>query len=147
MAALLAILEDDEARSAEMRDCLADLLPGAQVVFFDASDAMIQWLRKHLADVVLISLDHDLPLRERDGTLVDCGTGRHVVDFLASLGPTCPVIVHSSNDSCAAGMVFALREAGWPQCRVHPADDLAWVRLDWAERVRRYIQEGWIPQT
>src|SRR5687768_466814 len=97
----VAILEDDAARVLAMRSCLAELLPSVQVVVFDHAERMVEWLDSHLGEVVLISLDHDLPVRRLGDTMEDCGTGRRVADFLASLQPTCPIIVHSSNNDCA----------------------------------------------
>lgn len=127
-----------------MKACLAGIFPCAQIVFRDDARAMINWLAQHLGEVILISLDHDLPLRTVDGKSVDCGTGRQVADYLASLPPLCPVIVHSSNDQCAAGMFIALKDAGWPCSRVYPCDDLTWIASAWADRVRQYLREGWI---
>ena len=145
MAGAVVILEDCPGRLAELRACLAELLPRHDHVFFDNAAEMIAWLKDHLAEVVFISLDHDLPLRQfRDGRRVDAGTGRDVCDFLAGLPPTCPVVVHSSNDFFAPGMVGALCDAGWPNWRVYPFEDHAWVRKSWAERVRHLIRDGWI---
>jgi len=144
MTPIVAILEDDANRIREMRACLDQALPAAQVVVFEVAREMIAWLAAHLGDVILISLDHDLPLRDGNGHPLDCGSGREVADFLASMPPTCPVIVHSSNNYCAPGMFYALKEKGWPVSRVCPMDDLAWVQRDWAARVTRYIREGWI---
>ena len=140
----MAILEDDPARIAVMRRCLTSVLSSTKPVFFEHAQQMIVWLGSHLGDVVLISLDHDLPLRSHNGAKTDCGTGREVADFLASLPPTCPVIVHSSNEPCAAGMYFALQRAGWPCRRVYPCDDQTWIATAWAEELRRYIRDGWI---
>ena len=146
-APIIAILEDDPNRVREMRSYLEEALPAAAIIVFEVAAEMIAWLGANLGEVVLISLDHDLPLRDGDGQPLDCGSGREVVDFLASLPPTCPVIVHSSNQYCAPGMYFALKEAGWPVSRVCPMDDLAWVKRDWAARVMRYVLEGWIEGT
>ena len=144
MPLLVAILEDNAGRVAAMRACLADVLPGTEIFVFENAHEMATWLPDHLGDVILISLDHDLPLRDANGHPLDCGTGRQVADFLASLPPTCPVIVHSSNEFCAPGMVFALRDAGWPCNRVYPRDDLEWVRRDWGAKVEQYVRSGWI---
>src|SRR5687767_6885449 len=101
---------------------------------------MVTWLGEHIADVVLISLDHDLPVHAvRDGVAIDCGDGRIVADHLATLPPTCPVIVHSSNDTCAFGMVRVLRDAEWPLRRVYPHDDNAWVKPAWSDEVRALL--------
>src|SRR5688500_15058097 len=127
-----------------MRASLADALPEVQVVFFENASVMINWIARHQPDVILISLDHDLPLRGSDGESIDSGTGRQVVDFLATLNPTCPVIVHSSNLQCASGMLFALKDAGWTHSQVFPRDDVLWIREAWLAQIRRYISDGWI---
>jgi hypothetical protein len=143
MPRLVAILEDDPGRITAMRPVLAELLPECEPHFFERADVMIDWLREKLGDVVLISLDHDLPLfREADGTLTDFGTGRQVVDYLCTLDVRCPVIVHSSNHYFAPGMMQCLKDAGFVHARVYPYDDLAWVRLGWAEQIRAYLREG-----
>ena len=144
MSQSVAILEDDAGRVLAMRDCLAELLPGVQVVVFDHAERMVEWLDSHLGEVVLISLDHDLPVRRVGDMMVDCGTGRRVADFLASLQPTCPIIVHSSNNDCAPGMLRTLRDARWPVSRVYPSDGDVWVRAEWAQQVRAYVRDGWI---
>ena len=141
----VAILEDDAARIAKMRERLADLLPRHEHVFFDSAIEMIAWLRDHLADVALISLDHDLPLHAtRDGAEIDCGNGRLVADYLATLPATCPLIVHSSNDHFAPGMVRVLRDAGWPLRRVYPHDGTAWVSKAWADELHTFIRNGYL---
>ena len=140
----VAILEDDTRRVTAMQACLARLLPAAQQVFFDEAGAMISWLGQNLGQVVLISLDHDLPLRDESGQTIDCGTGRDVVDYLATVPPTCPVIVHSSNIDRAPGMFFALKASGWPCIRVCPCDDLTWISAGWQDAVNRFASDGWI---
>ena len=142
MPRLIAILEDNVARIAAMRACLTQVLPDAQTEFFDDAQQMIAWLGEHLAEVDLLSLDHDLPVRLQNGNTIDCGTGRQVADYLASLPPTCPVIIHSSNDACAAGMFFALQDAGWPCSRVYPCDGEAWIADAWTEQVRRFLLDA-----
>ena len=49
---------------------------------------MIAWLGEHLGNVALVSLDHDLPLRDHAGKAIDCRTGRQAADYLASVPPT-----------------------------------------------------------
>src|SRR5512140_3329276 len=98
MAHAIAILEDDANRILEMEACLRDLLPSRRHCFFDNAEEMIAWLKENLAEVDLISLDHDLPIVQyRGGERVDAGCGRGVADYLATLPPTCPIIIHSSN--------------------------------------------------
>jgi hypothetical protein len=142
---ILAVLEDDARRVEVMRSCVTEILPDIEPAFFENASVMISWLSQHLGNVVLISLDHDLPLRpSATGNAIDFGTGREVVDFLTSVPPTCPVIIHSSNEVCASGMFFALKDANWPCSRVYPCDDLAWIRSSWAVQIRRYVDDGWI---
>ena len=141
----VAILEDDAGRLAEMRACLPTLLPYHPAMYFDNAAEMIAWLSDHLADTVLISLDHDLPLTQRrGGTRGDAGTGRDVADHLSPLPPVCPVIVHTSNEHFAPGMMRVLTEGGWPVARVYPDADHTFVRRAWADQVRRWTRDGLI---
>lgn len=72
----VAILEDDVTRVAAIRECLAAELPEHPAVFFDDAEAMVEHLREHLGEVVLISLD-------RLGSGVE-GVARAGVDLLRS---------------------------------------------------------------
>lgn len=136
----IVILEDDSARITAMTTVVRELLPTIRHIFFEDAIRMLAWLAEHLGEADLISLDHDLPIRrDEENQLIDCGTGRQVADYLAGLPPTCPVLVHSSNAPCAAGMEFVLREAGWPCRLVHPRDHLTWIGQEWAEAVRHCL--------
>jgi hypothetical protein len=55
-----------------------------------------------------------------------------------------PVIVHTSNEFFAPGMMGVLRDAGWPIARVYPHSDHNWVRRGWAEQIREFSSAGWI---
>ena len=140
----MAILEDNAGRIAQMQACLAEALPGVPSVFFENALEMISWLQQHLGEVLLISLDHDLPMLDANGQPTDRGDGRMVADFLASTLPTCPVIVHSSNAECAPGMYFTLKENKRPTVRIVPYEDQVWVRDAWKPQLLRWIREGWI---
>jgi hypothetical protein len=135
---LVAILEDNAERIFEMRKCISGLLPDAKQIYFDDAAAMMNWLSDHLGEVVLISLDHDLPV---DG---DHGTGRQVADFLAGLAPTCPAIVHTSNEFFGPGMMSVLNDAGWPVARVYPHSDIDWIAAGWSDQIRKYLRSGMI---
>jgi hypothetical protein len=128
-----------------MRASLPTVLPAVELVVFDDAAEMVSWLKQHISDVLLFSLDHDLPLRNQDGMTHDCGTGRQVADYLATEVPTCPVIIHSSNDPCARGMLQTLQDGGWPCRRVYPRDDIAWIGGDWLAAIHRLQMDGWFP--
>jgi len=147
MANCLAILEDNPDRITRMKLSAAEVFPSHCVVFFENAHELIAWLTQHLHEVLLISLDHDLPLREAEGNTFDCGDGRIVADYLAQLPPTCPVIVHSSNNDFAAGMYFALERSGWPVSRIVPFDDLEWIERDWKTELLGLAHSGWLTKT
>src|SRR5262245_30831024 len=140
MAMKIAILEDNQDRQAVMRNWLADRFYQYDVHIFDEADEMIRFLDQHLADTLVISLDHDLELKpDPQGRLIDPGTGREVADFLAGKKPVCPVIIHTTNADAAAGMDLVLREARWQTRRVVPFDDMEWIGLNWFPAIRRAV--------
>ena len=139
------ILEDDAERVDRMRPWVQRLLPGAECCVFDRAAAAIVWVAERQADAVLISLDHDLPLRhDAEGRPDDLGTGRQVSDLLGRRTPTCPVIVHTSNGPAGDGMEWSLRRSGWPAWRVPAMGDLAWIDYAWGPTLARLIVWGWI---
>lgn len=141
----MAILEDNTDRLLEMKACLDELLPEYEHCFFDNAEEMVTWLSDNLPNVVLISLDHDLPLIQyRMGKRVNPGSGRFVADFLAAQQPVCPVIIHSHSSSEGEGMARALRDANWPLARIETFGEFEWIRQNWAPQVQRYVKEGWI---
>lgn len=145
MSGYIAILEDTADRVAAMRSCLSTLLPQYECVVFDNAAEMIAWLDDHLHHVVLVSLDHDLPLHQiRSGQPADAGTGRMVANHLAALAPTCPVIVHTSNENFGPGMMRVLNDGGWTHCRIYPHGDCDWIGTAWRDSIQRYIDSGWI---
>jgi hypothetical protein len=130
MAAKIVILEDNLDRQAAMRACLADRF-APLAVFFDAARETIRFLDEHLADTLVISLDHDLELKPgSDGRSIDPGTGREVADYLAEKPPVCPVIVATTNSLAGDGMVNVLRRASWKTRRVIPFNDTEWIETD-----------------
>jgi hypothetical protein len=126
--AVVAILEDDEGRREAMLRHLA-LGEGLRVVVFPRAPDMIAWLRDHLDECALISLDHDLVSTVKGD---DPGSGTDVVLFLGERSPICPVIVHTSNPLAAPGMIYFLRQGSWAHERVVPFNDLEWVEVAWA---------------
>jgi hypothetical protein len=140
---LIAILDDESERRAEMIQSLRDTLPDAEVALFDNAPAIVAWLRERLHDVAVLSLDHDLgPNRLEDGVLLDPGTGRDVTDFLAQVAASCPVVVHTSNSHGATSMLATLELAGWHGHRVVPVNDLAWIRERWGPLVARLLSSA-----
>src|SRR5947209_318922 len=105
MTMKIAILEDNDDRQAIMRDLLADRFFMYPVHIFDAAAAMVDFLVGHLAETLVISLDHDLELKPGPhGRCLDPGTGREVADYLAKQLPVCPVIIHTTNSQAALSM-------------------------------------------
>ncbi len=138
---VVLVLEDDPDRVAAMRQQMAARFPSYEVVLFDNAPDTIEWLRVNLDRAALICLDHDLgPNRVRAGETFDPGTGREVVDYLATRRPSCPVIVHTTNHLAAPGMERELTEAGWTFCRVVPYEDLRWIDEAWAEQLAAQLQ-------
>jgi hypothetical protein len=140
---LIAILEDDPGRTAEMRRCV-DLLGGtAECAFAESAPGMIALLDDVGPAVSLVSLDHDLrPLRDPEGPSRDAGTGMEVADWLAGREVYCPILVHTSDNLAASGMVRVMEEAGARAERIVPGGDLAWVEASWLPAVLRALPDG-----
>jgi CheY-like chemotaxis protein len=140
MAMKIVILEDNADRQAVMRACLADRFYTFEVHFFDDARETIEFLDEHLAETLVISLDHDLDLKPGpNGQLTDPGTGRKVADFLVTRTPTCPVIISTTNALAASAMADSLRSVGWETHRVVPFDDVRWIQTDWFFAIRRAL--------
>jgi hypothetical protein len=136
----IVILEDDPYRTQEMIHRLLELYPGVEVVIFDNAPDMIDWLKEHLEQAKIICLDHDLgPNRSRHGELFDPGTGRDVADYLSTKKPVCPILIHTTNNIAAPGMLMALDESGWLHSRVIPYCDLEWIKETWIIDVIKII--------
>jgi hypothetical protein len=144
----IVILEDNADRRLEMQRCLLDKLPSYEPVFFDAPRTTRAFLEAHLAEVICISLDHDMVLVEGcDDRLCDPGTGREVADLLATRKPQCPVVIHTTNTVAAEGMEQVLQDAHWRTYRVAPWGDLEWVRSVWIQTIRRAIVDAALPRS
>jgi hypothetical protein len=136
----IAILEDNLERQEFMRACIADRFYMYDSRFYDDASTMIDFLKEHLADCLVIALDHDLELKPgSDGRCIDSGTGRDVADYLATQHPVCPVIIHSTNANAVVGMKVVLKDAGWKTRRVIPSEGTDWIRNDWFPALRRAI--------
>ena len=140
MAMKIAILEDNLDRQRVMRDCLADRFAMYDAHFFHDASEIIDFLKDHLTDTLVIALDHDLDLKPGpNGRCIDPGTGRDVADFLAANNPVCPIVIHTSNSDAAVAMQMLLKEARWKTFRVIPSDDTKWIVDEWFPAVRRAI--------
>jgi len=140
MAMKIAILEDNQDRQAIMRAWLSDRFYQYEACLFDDAGEMIRFLESHLADTLVISLDHDLELKPGpQGRCIDPGTGREVADYLAGKEPVCPVVIHTTNTQAAAGMERVLQDAHWKTRRVVPFDDMEWISTHWFPTIRRAI--------
>jgi threonine synthase len=136
----IVILEDDVDRCQAMRECLADRFQTYDALFFDQPAELIRYLDQHLAETILVSLDHDLELiAGTDGKLRDPGTGLEVAQYLAHRKPGFPVILHSTNSDAVVKMQRMLQAARWRTHRVIPFNDLEWIPGEWLRTVRRAI--------
>lgn len=147
MPEIIAILEDDPGRIQAMEKRLKESFPDCSAMFFNNAPDIIAWIKQHLHECLLLSLDHDLgPSWERSGQLFDPGIGRDVVDYLITQLPQCPVILHTSNGDAEIGMEMALKGANWQYERVIPChsldaiDSWDWIDSDWADTLKRLIQ-------
>jgi hypothetical protein len=139
------ILEDNRDRRVAMMGRLADRFPFLQVVFFDVSAGMIEFMEAEtLDDVALISLDHDLELIAGSrGEWIDPGTGLDIARWLSRQAqPICAVVVHTTNSPAGDRMMRVLEEARWSPLRVVPHDDLSWIDGDWFKVVRNAIVDS-----
>lgn len=140
MSLSLAILEDEDDRRRAMADCFQDRFPQYPIRFFATAAEMIWYLQRHRSELIAIALDHDLelvPITDREN--LDSGTGRNVADFLATVAPTCPVVIHTTNEHAGFAMEETLRQAGWPTSRVVPYGDLEWISEVWFRVIRDAI--------
>lgn len=136
----VVILDDDVERFTRMRLLLAEAFPDLGIEYFDNAPDLLAALPQVLVNCSMISLDHDLgPVRDREGQRFDPGTGRAVTRSLETIGPSCPVIVHSSNGQAAEGMMNDLRFSGWEASRVVPFDDLDWIESSWLPTVQSLL--------
>lgn len=147
MHEIIAILEDEPGRIQAMEKRLKQSFPDCSAIFFNNAPDLITWLKGHLHECLLLSLDHDLgPSWERSGQLFDPGIGRDVVDYLITQLPQCPVIIHTSNSDAEIGMELALKSANWYYERVIPhqsldaIDSWDWIDSEWADTLKRLIQ-------
>ncbi len=84
----------------------------------------------------LICLDHDLFAESSDAA--DPGDGRDVSGFLATIEPTCHVVIHSSNAPAANSMFFELQDTNWSVERIAPLGS-DWIEAYWWTTVKPHL--------
>lgn len=137
----IAILEDDPERSELMFKILVEKFPNYSAKIFKNAPEIIQFLKTSIQKTCVISLDHDLPpASEKNGKTFDPGCGRDVTDFLKSIKPSCPVIIHTSNYFAGSAMKADLEETGWIVKTVTPFGDITWIQDDWADCLAEILQ-------
>lgn len=140
MAMKILILEDNDERQHAMRGCLQDRFGQYELRFFKSAMEMIDAIKNHLHETLVISLDHDLEIiSEENGEFVDPGDGRDVSDYLSRQRPLCFIVIHSTNSSAVVEMETVLQESEWAVSTVAPYGDLEWVEESWFPAIRHAI--------
>lgn len=123
------ILEDNATRMERFQEAAnqSRLIPTLRL--WRNAGHMIAELPSLLGEATLISLDHDL--YKYDDSEPDPGSGRDVANYLSTLPPSCPIIVHSTNTDAAWGMYNELTGAKWRVHLVHHLDEPEWIRDKW----------------
>lgn len=137
MSKLIAVLEDDPGRVEVMARWLKDRLWMYEHFFSDDPDTLIGHIRPRLSDVLAVSLDHDLHGRPDGNTEV---TGMIVAEYLTSLPPAFPVLIHSTNARDAARMRAMLERKNWVVRSVVPFDDTNWIGAEWYPTLKRVLR-------
>lgn len=136
----IAILDNSKQRIEQMRHQLQRFSPNWLPVFFDNAPEAIAWFSENLHQCDLISLDYNLgPTWTRENQRFDPGTGRDVVDYLATQSPQCPIIFHNSRSETEIGMEIGLIDTAWIFERVPHSPFLAWISQDWVELVQLFL--------
>jgi CheY-like chemotaxis protein len=135
---LIAVLEDNAERTRVMSQWLCDRLYMYDHLVTDDPHEFIDRVRLRYDDVLVVSLDHDL--YDRPDHTLDL-TGMIAADFLTTLTPRFPVLIHSSNQRDAAVMRDKLEGGGWFVAQVTPFDDTNWIGLDWYPTLKRALRK------
>lgn len=125
------MLEDDPARVVRVRRVLHQIDSETKAAIWASTHEMVRDLSVRLPGAVLVSPDHDLIEIDHK----DSGDGLLVARILASMAPSCHVIVHTSNNERGRAMMGELELGGWTCSRVLPIGD-DWIENDWANEVR-----------
>lgn len=134
---LIAVLEDNAERVRVMRDWLRDRFYMYDHFFTDDPHEFNEHVDRRFADVLAVSLDHDLYDRADLSTEL---TGMIVAEHLATREPGFPVIIHSTNRRDAASMMELLEARNWHVKQVIPFDDTNWIGLDWYPALKRALR-------
>ena len=137
MAKRILILEDNADRRDAMQQWLTDQMPMYPLLVTDDPKAFIGYVREYAGNILAISLDHDLHERPDQSTTL---TGMQVVDYLVTISPSFPVLMHTSNRHDGETMRSRLTEAGWGVQWVIPFDGTTWVATDWYHALKRAIR-------
>ena len=140
MGPLLVIVENDPDRVERMGICIERDLPDCRRIVLDNAPDACEWIRKHLTEASLISLDNDLgEMRTRDGQPFNPGTGITVARLLCQSSVHCPAIVHTDNHLARRIMLRELAEAGWEVSFAAPGNGLAWIDEAWIGQVKQRL--------
>lgn len=113
---VIVVLEHDPLRKEQMRQLLAVAQLSTDVLFFDDRDEMCQWLNDHGTRVTAMSLDCDV------------NAGMDLIDHLAKLPETFPVIFHSHQAGETPELHMTLTLAGWKEVSLAPyVDGESWL--------------------
>lgn len=129
----IAVLEYKENRIRYMEHLLFFFIEDGSLIFFDNADEMVDWLKENISDVVLISLDYDVT-----DSLGAFGNGGMVVKHLLDIEPTCPVIIHTSDNNAGILMESWLKAHGWDVTRIDFSDKNALNQ--WQTKVVRVLR-------
>lgn len=135
------VLEDNLERMNLFQETANAFFPTQKLKLWRIARHMIEELPIYLNDATVISLDHDLYCHKNDDP--EPGTGRDVANYLATLSPVCPIIIHSTNTEAAWGMYNELTHAKWQVELIHHLDEPQWIQKRWAFLVQQLtIREG-----
>ncbi|MCZ6564754.1 MAG: hypothetical protein O6852_01255, partial [Gammaproteobacteria bacterium] len=89
------VLEDNLNRTESFYEAASLTDTKVSIKVWRIASLMIEELPNYINEASLISLDHDLYKHKDDDP--DPGTGREVANYLSTLVPSCPIIIHSTN--------------------------------------------------
>lgn len=139
----IILLEDNPERVRQFESAVAGLDEGYRLRVWRDAARMMEECHADLADVALISLDHDLNKEKDDSP--DPGDGVQVAEFFARLPKLCPVILHTSNSERVWSMHNAFRFGGWQTEQVMPFGD-DWIIRSWLPKARTLLEQALAPE-